>query len=441
MPGTIPPNPKPPAKVPAKVSQFQAPKGVHDVLPVDERYWEKVEGLAKEFARAYGFSRLDTPILEFADLYNKTSGEESDIVEKEIYTLKTKGGDMLALRPEFTPGMSRAYLEHSLSRLGQPQKLFTIGPVFRHDRPQLGRYRQFSQANFEILGGVNDPIYDAEIISVAVGIVRSAKIKEFTVKINSIGCRICRPIYKKQLFNYYKNYEKDLCEDCVRRLKTNPMRLLDCKNDSCQQVKKKAPNILDKLCVTCSGHFRSVLEYLEETAIPYELDHRLVRGLDYYSRTVFEIFAGGKEAELGAIASGGRYDYLMETIGGHLTPAVGFAAGIERLILVMKAKEIPVPPRKEKRVFVAHAGEMAKKKAFALLNRLRGDGIAVAEALAKESLGAQLKAADKEGISLALILGQKEIYEDSVIVRDLANGMQEAVMNDKLIAEIKKRLK
>ena len=424
-----------------KANQFHAPKGVHDVLPVDERYWEKLESVAKELARSYGFSRLDPPILEFADLYNKTSGEESDIVEKEIYTLKTRGGDMLALRPEFTPGMSRAYLEHSLSRLGQPQKLFTIGPIFRHDRPQLGRYRQFTQVNFEILGGVNDPIYDAEIISIAVGMLRSVKVKEFTLKINSIGCRVCRPIYKKQLFNYYKNHEKELCEDCVRRLKTNPLRLLDCKHDSCQQIKKKAPNILDKLCVTCSAHFRGVLEYLEETNIPYELDHRLVRGLDYYARTVFEIYAGGKEADLGAVAAGGRYDYLMETIGGHLTPAVGFACGVERLIAVMKAKEISVSPRKEKRVFVAHAGEMAKKKAFALLNLLRSEGIAVAEALSKESLGAQLKAADKEGISLALILGQKEIYEDSVIVRDLVNGLQEAVMNDKLIAEIKKRLK
>lgn len=434
--------------------QFQAPRGVHDVLPVEEAYWERIEGAARELARSFNFSRLDPPILEFADLYNKTTGEESDIVEKEIYTLKTKGGDTLALRPEFTPGMSRAYLEHGLSRLGQPQKLYSIGPVFRHDRPQLGRYRQFTQVDFEVLGGTNDPIYDAEIIMIAVDLVRAAKIRDISLKVNSIGCRICRPIYKKQLTNYYKNHEKELCEDCQRRLKNNPLKLLDCKEESCVKLREKAPNILDKLCVTCSAHFRGVLEYLDETGIAYELDHRLVRGLDYYCRTVFEIYTGGKEAEIGALAAGGRYDYLMETIGGHLTPAVGFASGVERLISVVKAREEAVKGntpsgasganangRKERRVFVAHAGELAKKKAFALLKQLRGEGVAVSEALAKESLGAQLKAADKEGLHIALILGQKEIYENTVIVRDLANGLQEAVANDKLVAEIKKRFK
>lgn len=415
---------------------------MHDILPVDERYWEKIENAAKNLARAYGFSRLDPPVLEFADLYRKTSGEESEVVEKEMYTLKTKGGDVLALRPEFTPGMSRAYMEHSLSRMGQPQKLFTIGPLFRHDRPQLGRFRQFTQIDLEILGGTNDPIYDAEIILIAVELMRECKIKEFTLKLNSIGCRVCRPIYKKQLFNYYKNHEKELCEDCERRLKTNPLRLLDCKHDHCMKLKEKAPNILDKLCVTCSAHFKAVLEYLDEVKVSYELDHRLVRGLDYYNRTVFEIFATGKEVEIGAMAGGGRYDYLMETIGGHLTPAVGFACGIDRVIAVMKSKEIAVAPKKERRVFLAHAGELAKQKAFALIKMLRDEGIMVSEALAKESLSAQLKAADKEGASgLALILGQKEIYEKSVILRDLGTGLQEAVSEEKLVAEIKKRLK
>ncbi|HVO28870.1 MAG TPA: histidine--tRNA ligase [Candidatus Paceibacterota bacterium] len=421
--------------------QFQAPKGMHDLLPADAPYWEMIEGAAKRIARAHGFSRLDPPVLEFADLYNKTSGDESDIVEKEMYTMKTKGGDVLALRPEYTPGMSRAYLEHGLSRLGQPQKLFTVGPVFRHERPQLGRYRQFSQIDFEVLGGVNDPIYDAEVILIAVTLLREVGITELSLRINSIGCRICRPIYRKQLFNYYKNHEHGLCDDCVRRLKTNPLRLLDCKEESCLELREKAPNILDKLCVTCSAHFRGVLEYLDETNIAYELDNRLVRGLDYYSRTVFEIYAAGEEAGIGALPGGGRYDYLMETIGGHLTPAVGFGCGVERLIAVMRSKGIAPPERKEKKVFVVHAGELAKKKAFALAQRLRAEGIAVAEALARESLGAQLKVADKEGVEIALILGQKEIYEKSVIVRDLANGLQEAVPDEKLVGEIRKRLK
>ena len=227
-----------------------------------------------------------------------------------MYTLRTKGGDLLALRPEYTPGICRAYLEHGMSRLPQPQKLFYFGPVFRHDRPQLGRYRQFTQIGFEILGGQNDPIYDAEIITIVSNLLAELKIKNPTLKINSIGDRVCRPNYKRQLQNYYKNYEKELCEDCVRRLKTNPLKLLDCKQPQCQPFKEKAPNFLDKLCSTCKAHFRAVLEYLEEVGIAYEVDPRLVRGLDYYNRTVFEFFADGKEAEIGALGGGGRYDYL-----------------------------------------------------------------------------------------------------------------------------------
>jgi len=423
------------------VRTFQSAKGMHDVLPSDEPYWERIESVAKSLALAYGFTKIETPILEFAELYNKTSGEESDVVQKEMYTLKTKGGDFLALRPEYTPGIARSYMQNGLSRLGQPQKLFAMGPIFRHERPQLGRLRQFTQIDFEVLGGVNDPIYDAEIIALFWDLLGELKIKGSLVKINSIGCRICRPIYKKQLTNYYKNHEKELCEDCQRRLKVNPLKLLDCKEDECIKLKAKAPNFLDKLCVTCSGHFKAVLEYLDEVKIPYELDHHLVRGLDYYSRTVFEMYAEGDAAQIGALPAGGRYDYLMETIGGHLTPAMGGACSVERLIAVMRAKEITVPGKSSKRVFLAHAGDLAKKKAFAVLKDLRAKGFLVAEALSKDSLKNQLKVADKEGISLALILGQKEIYENSIIVRDLVNGLQEAVSLDKLAEEIKKRQK
>ena len=418
---------------------FQAPKGMHDSLPVDAPYWEKIRSAVDDLARDHGFGRLEPPILEDAELYHKTTGEESDIVEKEMYTLKTKGGDTFALRPEYTPGISRAYLENSLSRLGQPQKLYYMGPVFRHDRPQLGRYRQFTQIGFETIAGPNDPIYDAEIILIATDLLTGLRIKNTILKVNSVGCRICRPIYKKQLQNYYKNHEKELCEDCVRRLKANPLKLLDCKEPKCVELKAKAPNFLDKLCITCSNHFKSVLEYLDETRVPYQLDHTLVRGLDYYSRTVFEVVAEGSEENLGSLLGGGRYDYLMEMIGGHMTPALGFASGAERLIAIMKARDIAVPNRKPCKVFVAHAGDLAKKKAFAIVRDLRNQGIGVAEALAKESLSAQLKVANKEEIPLALILGQKEIYEEAIILRDLKHGTQESVPMTKLVAEIKKR--
>lgn len=428
-------------KAKEKPEAFRAPKGMHDVLPVDELYWEKIESVARSLARAYGFGRLEPPILEPAALYNKTSGEESDMVEKEMYTLRTKGGDLLALRPEYTPGICRAYLEHGMSRLPQPQKIFYFGPVFRHDRPQLGRYRQFTQIGFEILGGPNDPIYDAEIVTIVYNLLVELKIKNPTLKINSIGDRVCRPNYKRQLQNYYRNYEKELCDDCVRRLKTNPLKLLDCKQSQCQPFKDKAPNFLDKLCSVCKAHFKAVLEYLEEVGISYEIDPRLVRGLDYYNRTVFEFFAGGKEAEIGALGGGGRYDYLMEMIGGHATPALGAAPGVERIMAVMHALNLVPPVRTAKKVFLAHAGALAKKNAFVLREELRKSGICVTEALAKDSLGAQLKVADKEGIGLALIQGQKEIYEKSVIIRDLTAGTQESILLEKIVDEIKKRLK
>lgn len=418
---------------------IQAPKGMHDLLPIDEPYWEHIESTAKKLMKFFNFSKIDTPILENADLFKKTTGEETDIVEKEMYTLKTKGGDLLALRPEFTPSICRAYLEHSLSRLGQPQKLYYFGPVFRHDRPQYGRFRQFSQLGIEILGGVNDPIYDAQAILILMNLLKELGVKNVSLKINSVGCRVCRPAYKKQLQNFYKNKESELCANCVKRLKTNPLRLLDCKNESCAKIKIEAPNFLDKLCATCSAHFKGVLEYLEELQISYALDHQLVRGLDYYNRTVFEIFVDGEGKEIGAIAGGGRYDYLMEIIGSHLTPAVGWSCGVERIVAVMKAQHAKLPTKSIKRVYLVHAGDSSKKKALGLIKDLWEQGIPISESLAKGSLRAQLKSADKEGIVLALILGQKEIYENSVILRNMRTGLQENFPLDRIVAEIKKR--
>lgn len=420
---------------------FHAPKGMHDLLPSEQPYWERIERVVRDAAEVHNFGRIETPILEFADLFRKTEGEGTDIVEKEMYTLRTKGGDFLALRPEYTPAIARAYLEHGLGRLSQPQHLFHFGPVFRHDKPQLGRYRQFAQFGFEVIGGPNDPIYDAQVILIAQRILETLRVKRIVLKVNSIGCKVCRPLYKKQLVSYYKNHEKELCLDCIKRLKVNPLRLLDCKEESCEKLKERAPNILDKLCATCSEHLKGVLEYLDELSISYILDNRLVRGLDYYSRTVFEIYTEGAGNEVGALPAGGRYDYLIEQLGGHLTPAVGFACGVERLVAVLKAQEITMPTRSPRKVFVVHVGKPAKKKSLTLADGLRVAGIATAETLSKESLKAQLKAADREGTPLALIVGQKEIYEGSVIVRDLRNGLQETVPLSRMVEEIKKRLK
>ncbi len=424
-----------------KTKTFQAPRGMHDLLPSDQPWWDRISRVARELADSYNFSRIETPILESTDLFERGVGGETDIVQKEMFTLKTKGGDSLTLRPEGTAGIMRAYLEHHLGRMSQPQKLFYQGPFFRHENPQAGRFRQFHQIGFEIIGGANDPIYDAQIILIFARLCEELKIKNTVLKVNSIGCRICRPIYKRHLQNYYKSREKHLCADCARRLKTNPLRLLDCKQEPCGEHKAKAPNFLDKLCVMCSAHLKSVLEYIDEVKVSYMIDNQLVRGLDYYSRTVFEISVEGPGSEAGVLPGGGRYDYLAELLGGRLTPAVGAACGIERLIHVMKAQEVKLPIQNRKKVFLIHVGELAKKKSLTIIESLRKAGISVSEGLGRESLKAQLRLADKEKMELALIIGQKEIFEESIIVRDLRNSLQETVQQAKLAEEVKKRLR
>lgn len=417
---------------------MRAPKGMHDVLPIDQPYWERMGKTVRDLAQTYGFNRIDTPILEFVELFKRTAGEETDLVQKEMFLVPSKSGT-LALRPEGTASVARAYLEHNLGRQQQPQKLFYEGPMFRHENPQLGRYRQFTHIGFEIIGGPNDPLADAQIILIFQRLLEALRIKNIVLKMNSIGCRVCQPLYKRQLQNYYKHHEEELCVDCERRLKTNPLRLLDCKVPSCQPFKEKAPNFLDKICVVCSRHLKGVFEYLDELGIPYLLSNTLVRGLDYYSRTVFEFSVEGPGAELGALPAGGRYDYLLELLGGRLTPAVGGAASVERLIGAMKMQDVKLPTRTVRKVFFAHVGELAKKKSLTLIEELRSSGIPVIEALVRDSLKAQLKLADREGATLALIYGQKEIYEKAVIIRDLQTGLQESVPSDRMVAEIKKR--
>jgi len=420
--------------------QLQVPRGMHDILPEEQPWWDRVSKVSRELAEFYNFGKIDTPALEHLALFERGVGEETDIVGKEMYVVRTKGGDVLALRPENTAGVMRAYLEHHLSRGPQPKKFFYQGPFFRHENPQAGRYRQFHQIGFEAIGGA-DPIYDAQIILIFQRLLDDLRIKRVALKINSIGCRVCRPIYKRALQNYYRNYERKLCADCLRRAKTNPLRLLDCKKEQCQEWKTGAPNFFDKLCNACSTHLKSVLEYLDELSLSYTLDNQLVRGLDYYSRTVFEFYVEGDGADAGALLGGGRYDYLGEMLGGKITPAVGGAAGMERLIMVMKTQEVKLPVRGGKKVFMIHVGELAKKKSLGIIEELRNAGIGVGESLGRESLKAQLKNADQEGMDLALIFGQREIFEESIIIRDLKNSLQETVPLRKLVEEIKKRLK
>ena len=430
---------------------FQSPKGMHDILPNDQFWWEKVRKEVKEIAESYNFLRIDTTLLEHQALFERSLGATSDVVEKQMFSIKTKGDDIFVLRPEGTASIARAYIEYGLSSMSQPIKLYYIGPMFRYEQPQAGRFRQFHQAGFEIIGGDEDAIFDAQIILACYRFLESLKIKGLTVKLNTIGCRNCRPQYRKKLVEYYKarldntTREKLLCGDCKRRLTTNPLRLLDCKNEECQEMKKDAPTFFNGLCAYCKAHFKGVLEYVEELKIPYMVDNSLVRGLDYYNRTVFEIFlenpvVGENKFDF-ALAGGGRYDYLIEMLGGRETAGVGGAVGLDRVVEYMKIVGAGTNVKVKQKVFLIHMGDLSKKKSLALIENLRTEGIDVAESLGKESLKAQLRLADKTGALLALIFGQKEALEDSVIIRDLQTGAQETVPLHRLAATIKHKLK
>ncbi len=419
---------------------FQSLKGMHDILPPDQPWWDKVRKIGLEIADFYNFSRIDTPILEAAEIFEKSIGSVTDIVERQMFIIRSKGKDRLALRPEGTAGIVRAYLQHNLGRLGQPLKLYYFGPMFRYEQPQAGRYRQFHQVGFEILGGEIVPLYDAQIILATYRLIEGLKIKKAVIHINSIGCKNCRPIYRRKLQDYYRRLSSKICKDCQRRLIVNPLRLLDCKNPSCEIIKNKAPTMIDNLCLSCRNYFRSVLEYLDELNLSYALNPYLVRGLDYYNQTVFEMFAEGYNISLGG---GGRYDYLAGLIGAkrNLLPGVGSSLGVERLIEAMRIQEVVGPSKSKARIFLIQIGKPAKKKAFCLIEEFRQAGLKVIESLGKESLTSQLKIADKEGVELALILGQREVFEDSIIIRDMKSGSQETTPLNKVVEIIKKRFK
>lgn len=326
-----------------KKLKFQSPSGMHDILPEEYKYFQKVYDVAEKVAGFYGFQKIETPIVEDTELFAKGTGFSTDIVQKQMYNLKTKGGDLLTLRPEFTPGVARAYIEHGMHNMPQPVKLYSVGPVFRYESPQAGRYRQFHQANFEFLGE-KSAVADSQVIQLFYNILKDLKLKNLTVEVNSIGDSQCRPYYKKLLVNYFRSREQSLCLDCRRRLRENPLRVLDCKDEKCQRVKAEAPQIINHLCEECHRHFKQVLEFLEELQLPYHLNPYLVRGLDYYTKTVFEIFDNSQKGKaLGTLAAGGRYDTLVKLLGGRDTPALGGSVGVERVVSLMKEKSIKFP--------------------------------------------------------------------------------------------------
>ncbi|MDP2927168.1 MAG: histidine--tRNA ligase [bacterium] len=427
----------------AKKTRLQSPPGMHDILPEDQSYFQKVYRTAESLVSFYGFEKIDTPIMEFLELYEKGTGLTTDIVEKQMFSLKTKGGDILALRPEFTPGVMRAFLQHGMTNLPQPVKLYSIGPVFRYESPQAGRFRQFHQVNLEVFGE-KSPAIDSQVIQAFYNLLAELKLKNLVVEINSIGASCCRPYFKKILISYLRSRFNSLCLDCKRRARENPLRVLDCKEEKCQPIKAQAPQIIDHLCEECHNHFKEVLEFLDELGLPYRLNPYLVRGLDYYTKTVFEIFVENPAPEGSlpvALVGGGRYDNLGKVIGGRDISACGGAAGIERIIEEMKNSGLRISGEVKKNVFLAQVGNLAKKKSLKLFEEFRQAKIPLAESLSKDSLKVQLARADRLQVRYALILGQKEALEKTIILRDMKDGTQETVKLEKAVREVKKRLK
>ena len=404
---------------------YQAPRGTSDILPIEQAYWLHVEQKAVNLCQLYGYERIDSPVFEDTGLFIRSVGEDTDIVTKEMYTFEDRGGNSITLRPEGTAPVCRAYLEHGMRNLSQPVKLYYITSIFRYERPQAGRFREHHQFGCEAIGE-DDPALDAEVIDMAWQFFQSLKLKQLTLNLNSIGCKKCRGEYLTVLKEYYAGLAREVCRECKARLKRNPLRLLDCKEPACQQIAEAAPRSTDYLCPECADHFNKLKVYLQLLGLPFIINHRLVRGLDYYTRTVFEIQpeAGGSQSTL---CGGGRYDDLIEELGGKPTPALGFASGIERIVLNLKKPDIPVPTLPGPKAFIAHIGDEARGEALKLASSLRKDGTGVITAAGSKSLKAQLRQANNLGVRHAVIIGEEEVKSGTVILRDMDTAQQRTV--------------
>jgi histidyl-tRNA synthetase len=403
--------------------KFQAPRGLQDILPQEAPFWRHVTNTIHRVAALYGFEQMDLPMFESTPLYVRSVGEGTDIVDKEMYSFRDRGNDELTLRPELTAGVMRAFIENGMQVWPKPVKLYVIGPCFRYERPQAGRYRQHTQLTVEAIGE-QDPALDVEVMSVAWQLYAELGAKNLSYQINSTGCPRCRPVYVKALVEYYQAHLAEVCEDDHRRLARNPLRVLDCKVPTCQTVIDGAPHFQDYLCEECAQHFAALRGYLDALMRPYTINHRLVRGLDYYTKTVFEVWAQGIGAQ-NAVAGGGRYDGLIETIGGAPTPGVGFATGLERVILTLKEQGTPVPALPHAEVAVVYLGGAARLEAMRLGEAIRGRGIGVTSAFGGKGMSAQLKSANRAGAAYAVILGDNELARQAALVRNLESGVQE----------------
>lgn len=415
----------------------RAPKGTKDILPDQSYIWQYIEDNIRDITGTYGYKEIRTPIFEHTELFERGVGDTTDIVQKEMYTFLDKGDRSITLKPEGTAGVARAFIEHSLYAQSQPTKLYYVTPVFRYEAPQSGRLRQHHQFGVEVFGA-KEPSIDAEIIGLAMSLFNRLGIKELSINISSIGCPKCRPKYQKALKIYLEDRYDKLCTTCQERYERNPLRILDCKEESCQRLLSDVPMILDYLCEECNDHFESLKQYLQNMGLEYEINPMIVRGLDYYTKTVFEIIANQGKFK-GTVCGGGRYDGLVEECGGPATSGVGFGMGLDRLIMVMEGQKIDIPSNKKLDVYVATIGEAAKFKAMELITEFRNNHIAADMDHVGRSLKSQFKYSDKLDVPWVCIIGDNELKENIVKLRDMETGKEVGVSFDNLINTIAKK--
>lgn len=404
---------------------MQALKGTHDILPEEVYKWDYMEGVIRDVCARYGYKEIRTPIIEATELFQRGIGDTTDVVTKEMYTFTDRGNRSVTLRPENTASAVRAYLEHKMYGDQQVHKMFYIGSMFRYDRPQAGRYREFHQFGLEVLGA-SSPLADAEVIAMACEIFHRLGLKDLDLHLNSIGDKNCRPAYRQKLIEFFEGKKDQLCDDCRERLYKNPLRILDCKEEGCKKASTGAPEITDYLCDDCHKKFEAVKHYLDGLGISYTVDPRLVRGLDYYTNTAFEIQYPPLGAQ-SAVCGGGRYDGLVEEIGGPSTPGIGFAIGLERLLLALEMQNLIPAPKAQKRVYIAALGEDAVAEGFKIQEELRGLGVLTDMDLQGRSLKGQMKQAGKLDSQFTVIIGSNELEKGAAAVKNMADGTQKDI--------------
>lgn len=408
-------------------------KGTEDVLPKDSYRWQFVEDVMRKESAAYGFKEIRTPVFEHTELFARGVGQTTDVVQKEMYTFDTKGGESVTLRPEGTAGAARAVLEHGLVNDSLPIKVSYFVSCYRYEKPQAGRLREFHQFGLECYG-TQSPVADAELICAAQSIFDRLGIKQLRLEINSIGCPTCRAEYHKALKEYFYGYKDELCETCNSRLEKNPMRILDCKSPVCSKIAQGAPKITDYLCDECKEHFASVQKYLDAAGVEYTVNPTIVRGLDYYTKTVFEFVTDFIGAQ-GTVCGGGRYDGLIEELGGKHLPSLGFAMGIERLLMLMDKQDIEIPKPSTCDLYVAVMGESASLKSFEIIKAVRSCGLIAETDIVGRGLRAQMKYADKIGAKFSMVLGDNEIEQGKAVIKNMSSGEQTEIVLDDTFAD------